>query len=213
MVTVDLDDNGYYHITMPKGDSATFTIAIKNAQGQAYTPTSSDKISFSVARTWDKTKPVLVKDIPYSTLRLSLSPSDTEWLAVRTYAYDIEIIHNGYTYTVVKGKFNLSGEVSTTRYPDPNPYKTDFFNSVISATTSRSPLNGTKLTVFCTYDNTVTETTYNRSIVFTVGEPDESWNGHILYDGTDTVTTYDSDSGVYRIDAIGYSYSGSMAYA
>ena len=104
MVDVEKDEeHNYYNITMDKGDSASFTIRIKNGSSD-YTPVSSDKISFSVARTWG-CKPVLVKSIPYSTVKLILNPGDTQDLAIRQYRYDIEIVHNGYTYTIIKGRF------------------------------------------------------------------------------------------------------------
>lgn len=106
-------------ITLTRGDTFEAEITIK-AGSETYTPSSSDSIRFAVKHntlTADRTEytdsePLLVKNIPISTMRLTLLPDDTKELGFGNYAYDIQItLANGKVATFIKGMLILTEEV------------------------------------------------------------------------------------------------------
>ena len=127
----------YYHIIMDRGDTASFRLSLKEPDDTPYTPVETDKVYFSAARSWGL-KPVLMKQLTEMSdhrMLLQLYTQDTESLAIRQYQYDIEVIHNGYVYTVCKGRFTLGGEVNCTRWL---PSETNSSSSSGSGSTSDS---------------------------------------------------------------------------
>lgn len=82
-------------ITITKGDDATIAVQIFDSDGSEYVPRTGDKVRFAMKKNYSDAEPVLVKDIPISTMELILKPADTKNLEsgpVRgKYKYDIEL--------------------------------------------------------------------------------------------------------------------------
>lgn len=94
MVDVTCDNT----ITITRGDSAVIGVEIFDAEGQVFTPEEGDTIRFAVKKNYTDSEPLIVKDIPISTMELILMPEDTKNLEsgpVRgRYKYDIELTRN-----------------------------------------------------------------------------------------------------------------------
>lgn len=107
-------------ISMVRGDSELYDVEIV-INGDKYTPTDGDLVRFAVKRpamTHDKSrylddKPLLVKEIPISTMQLTLEPEDTKNLPFGAYEYDMEIkFEDGRVKTFVEASpFVLRKEV------------------------------------------------------------------------------------------------------
>lgn len=86
-------------ITITRGDSAVFTLDIFDLLKEKYIPEEGDTIRFAVKKNYTDPEPLIVKDIPISSMELILMPEDTKNLdsgPVRgRYKYDIELQRNG----------------------------------------------------------------------------------------------------------------------
>lgn len=101
-------------IKMTRGDTLRITLDLKDESGNEYTPADGDSIRFAMKRTYSESTPLIVKEIPNSTLELVLDPEDTKNLTQpSSYVYDIEITYaNGDVDTFIdKAKLQLTEEV------------------------------------------------------------------------------------------------------
>lgn len=105
-------------IELTKGDTlqAQVTILQKDKPGDEptpYTPKEGDVVRFAMKKYYTDPEPVIIKNIPNSTLLLTLSPEETKQLPVGEYVYDIEItMADGTVDTfIAKARFILSEEV------------------------------------------------------------------------------------------------------
>lgn len=98
-------------ITMTRGDTYIAEVGITTLAGEPYTPQEGDTIRFAVKhpnmdiyRTeYTDATPLILKDIPISTMILKLEPEDTKPLGFGEYVYDIEITFaNGDVDTFIK---------------------------------------------------------------------------------------------------------------
>ena len=87
---------------------------------QEYIPQEGDSIRFAVkhvtmrgGKQYKDSEPLILKDIPISTLILQLNPADTKELDFDTYVYDVEITYaDGTVYTFITTEdFVLTPEV------------------------------------------------------------------------------------------------------
>lgn len=78
-------------ITLTRGDTFVATIAINQFDGQPYTPVEGDSVRFAMKSSYADIKPLLVKDIPITTMLLVLEPEDTADLTFGKYVYDIQL--------------------------------------------------------------------------------------------------------------------------
>lgn len=107
-------------ITLTRGDTLKATITLTK-DGEVYTPVSGDSIRFALKHPkmyQDKseyidTEPLILKDIPISSMTLTLDPEDTKPLSFGTYVYDMEITFTDGTVDtfITEGKFRLKPEV------------------------------------------------------------------------------------------------------
>lgn len=89
-------------ITLTRGDTLRCRINLTYLDGAVYTPDPQDKIRFALKKVYTDELPIIIKDIPTSTMLLQLDPEDTKSLAYGTYTYDLEItFHDGAVYTFV----------------------------------------------------------------------------------------------------------------
>ncbi len=100
-------------ITLTRGDSLEAHIAISKADGTPYTPNDNDRIRFAMKEYYTDPAPILIKEIPVSTMTLILEPSDTSKLSFGEYVYDVQLTKaNGKTDTFIsKAKIIISEEV------------------------------------------------------------------------------------------------------
>lgn len=82
-------------IKMTRGDTAVIAVTITNIDGTPYIPQNGDRIRFAMKKNYDDPQPILVKDIPISTMELVIDPLDTKNLEYGAqkghYKYDIEL--------------------------------------------------------------------------------------------------------------------------
>ncbi len=86
-------------ITLTRGDTFRSTILLEYEDGRPYTPTEGDSLRFALKHRTKNHKgtaykdidPLILKDIPTSTMVLQLDPEDTKPLDFGDYVYDIEI--------------------------------------------------------------------------------------------------------------------------
>ena len=108
---IDEDD---LRIVMTRGDTAKISIGIKfKNSGEDYDPDPDDILRFSVKKYLSDRNPAIVKDIPVSTMILTIDPDDTKNLSFGYYHYDIQLIKsNGDTDTIIEDRIlELSPEV------------------------------------------------------------------------------------------------------
>lgn len=100
-------------ISLTRGD--TLYLSVQMTKDDAiYTPVEGEVVRFALKRKIDDAEePLILKDIPISTMILKLNPEDTKSLSYGSYKYDIE-------YTSVDGdvdtfigpaNFNITEEV------------------------------------------------------------------------------------------------------
>lgn len=78
-------------INMTRGDTVCIEIGIMTRSGETYTPVEGDTIRFAMKRRYKDPEPLLVIDIPFDTMLLTINPEDTSSFAFGSYKYDIEI--------------------------------------------------------------------------------------------------------------------------
>ncbi len=109
-------------ISLIRGDTLCLRVrAIRKGTGEEYIPVEGDKIRFAMKHSdmligktaFKDLNPLIVKDIPISTMLLKLDPIDTTNLKFGTYTYDIELTFaNGEVDTIIPySKFNILPEV------------------------------------------------------------------------------------------------------
>ncbi len=84
-------------ITLTRGDTFEALISIIQEDGNPYVPKEGDIIRFAMKSSYADETPLLVKDIPVSTMILVLEPLDTKKLNFGKYVYDIQL-------TTIEGK-------------------------------------------------------------------------------------------------------------
>lgn len=109
-------------IKLTRGDSLVVKVGMKyKGTCKEYVPEPGDQVRFALKRNAleinqkdfiDK-DPLILKNIPISTLILELEPSDTKPLAFGDYIYDIELTHaNGRVDTFIEdASFTIGREV------------------------------------------------------------------------------------------------------
>lgn len=101
-------------IRLTRGDSFYCQVGMKNREdGTDYIPQTGDVVRFALKKKYKDETPLILKDIPISTLILHLEPEDTKNLEYGDYVYDIELTKaNGDVDTFIeKAKFKISEEV------------------------------------------------------------------------------------------------------
>ena len=109
-------------ISLTRGDTLCLQVrAIRKGTGEEYTPVEGDKLRFALKHSdmvagrtaFKDLNPLIVKDIPISTMQLKLDPIDTKNLKFGTYTYDIELTFaSGEVDTIIPySKFNILPEV------------------------------------------------------------------------------------------------------
>lgn len=83
MLIID-DDNNIY---LTRGDTATFDIDIKDAEGNPYSMDTNDRVIFTLRRLAGKGIPLITKTS--ATPEFSLATDDTSSLSFGKYKYDI----------------------------------------------------------------------------------------------------------------------------
>lgn len=78
-------------IMLTRGDTARIQVTITSADGTAYAPSQTDQIRFAVKKRYTDVEPLILIDIPASTMLLEISPEHTSSLSFGTYRYDIQI--------------------------------------------------------------------------------------------------------------------------
>lgn len=79
-------------ITLTRGDSMTVQISISDAYGNLYTPQEGDSVIFAMKQSYAEANPVLLKEIPTDTLKLTINPEDTKKLPFGSYVYDVHLV-------------------------------------------------------------------------------------------------------------------------
>lgn len=78
-------------ITLTRGDTFEALVSAIQNDGTPYTPAEGDTIRFAMKENYADGRPILVKDIPISTMMLVLEPGDTAGLNFGKYVYDIQL--------------------------------------------------------------------------------------------------------------------------
>lgn len=78
-------------ITLTRGDSFAADISITDQDGNQYIPAEGDSIRFAMKSSYEDSTPILIKDIPISSMVLTINPEDTKGLAFGKYVYDVEL--------------------------------------------------------------------------------------------------------------------------
>jgi len=78
-------------IMLTRGDTARIQVTITSADGSVYEPTEADHVRFAVKKRYTDKEPLLLIDIPTSTMLLEILPEHTSSLSFGTYRYDIQI--------------------------------------------------------------------------------------------------------------------------
>ena len=78
-------------ITLTRGDTFKAVLSITQQDGSPYVPTSGDKVRFAMKAKYEDQVPLLVKEIPIDTMRLTLNPEDTKNFDFGKYVYDIQL--------------------------------------------------------------------------------------------------------------------------
>lgn len=101
-------------ITMTRGDTLRVKISIKKQDGEVYTPTSSDSITFTAKKNYATDEIVIQKDIDPLMMLLQLDPEDTKDLKMPSqYVYDIQLTTSDGTVDtfIAKATLKISEEV------------------------------------------------------------------------------------------------------
>ena len=100
-------------IYLTRGDTFRATIALKDAEGEIYTPQPDETIRFAMKKHYEDATPLLLIQVPYDTLELVILPQDTKTLAFGEYVWDMQITRsNGDIDTfITKAQLILTEEV------------------------------------------------------------------------------------------------------
>lgn len=99
------------NITLIRGDSATISLSIQNADGSEYTILPTDSVTMMVRQT-PTSEVVISKTLDNGVL--NITPADTSNLPFGSYVYDIQIVHaDGWTDTIIPvHRFDVLQEVT-----------------------------------------------------------------------------------------------------
>lgn len=87
------------NISIIRGDSATITLSVTDANGDPYVILPTDTVTMMVRQT-PTSEVVMSKTFTDATL--SIAPADTSSLACGTYVYDVQLVHeDGWTDTII----------------------------------------------------------------------------------------------------------------
>lgn len=87
------------NISIIRGDSATITLSVTDANGDPYTILPTDSVTMMVRQT-PTSEAVISKTFTDDTL--NIAPADTSSLACGTYVYDVQLVHeDGWTDTII----------------------------------------------------------------------------------------------------------------
>lgn len=100
-------------ISLTRGDTCTIKIDILDQDNMLYRPVEGDVIRFAAKRDYNKSAPVILKEVPIDTMVLKLEPEDTKQLEYGKYVFDVELTKaNGDVDTfITKGILQLTEEV------------------------------------------------------------------------------------------------------
>lgn len=100
-------------ITLTRGDTFIADLQIFQKNGDPYEAKPGDRIRFAMKQNIKDATPLILKEIPVSTMKLILEPEDTKRLAFGKYLYDVEITKaNGDVDTfITKSTLTLTEEV------------------------------------------------------------------------------------------------------
>ena len=100
-------------ITLTRGDTFEALVSATTKDGMQFTPCEGDALRFALKENYSDAAPLIVKDIPISTMMLVLNPEDTKRLNFGKYVYDIQLTKaNGKVDTFIsKAILKLSEEV------------------------------------------------------------------------------------------------------
>lgn len=99
-------------VSLTRGDTATFSLTIKNADGTDYEITEDDQILFTVKRS-TRDKEIVIQKASINN-QITITPRETENLEYGTYYYDVELRRlDGFVSTVIPPHvFKLTDEVT-----------------------------------------------------------------------------------------------------
>lgn len=87
------------NISIIRGDSATITLSVTDAQGEPYTILPTDTVTMMVRQT-PTSEVVMSKTFTDGTL--NIAPADTSNLPCGNYVYDVQLVHeDGWTDTII----------------------------------------------------------------------------------------------------------------
>ena len=100
-------------ITLTRGDTFVALISITKQDGTPYVPNDGDKVRFAMKAKYEDQVPLLVKDIPIDTMRLTLNPEDTKNFDFGKYVYDIQLTKEDGTVDtfITKATIKITEEV------------------------------------------------------------------------------------------------------
>ena len=102
-------------IYLTKGDTLDVDVQITDSEGAEYVPETGDSIRFALKSDYSDLEPLIIKDIPISTMQLRLESEETKILKARKvpYVYDIQItLKDGTVDTFIdRQKFYVTEEV------------------------------------------------------------------------------------------------------
>lgn len=111
-------DKNQQAITMIRGTSAAFGVAVTDEGGNAYTLQSGETLRFGIKTTPTDANYIIVKDFSTQDSEgnyvFSLDPADTENLSFGAYWYDIGLQSGGDYWNVIPASaFNLAYNVTS----------------------------------------------------------------------------------------------------
>ena len=111
---LEVDTN--YNISLTRGDTGIFSISLKDANGDPYTPVEGDVLRFAMAKKYKELysgeNVLILKYIPIETCILELEPEDTSLLDYGSYVYDVQFTDtDGHVSTIISSKLKLTKEV------------------------------------------------------------------------------------------------------
>jgi len=97
-------------IQLTRGDSATLTVNLTNADGTPYEMAAGDVLELTVKK--DANDPEAAISLTASDSTFAFLPETTEGMAFGAYRYDIQLTHGSEVYTPVVSTFTLTEEVT-----------------------------------------------------------------------------------------------------
>lgn len=98
-------------ISLTRGDTGIFNLALVDSDGNQYVPHEGDRIVFSMAKA-PGDEVILQKDVDMGTMQLRLDPEDTKSLDFATYSYDLQLTdYLDNVTTVLLSKIKFTKEV------------------------------------------------------------------------------------------------------